>query len=154
MTSRTNRRRHCLPTVTRKQYRNRVRDLQGDLRQVKHEQAGADRLIDDQRKRIAELEDEVARLRAERVDASVLRQQLTTADTTNSELHARLLATRAELQNATAIDVPPMVRDATGLGEQPTEPIYAEEVRAGLAARAAARSVTQVRTLAEALGAL
>lgn len=151
MSSNTRRGRRRLPAVTRKQYRTRIRDLQDNLRQANHQLAGAGRLVSDQQSRIAELEAEVARLRAERVDASVLRQQLTTCEKAYTETNTELLATRAELQNATARNVPRMVRD-TDPGEQPTEPIHVQTLRDDMAARDAVEVTPEVRSLAEALG--
>jgi hypothetical protein len=56
------------------------------------------------------------------------------------------------LQNLTALDVPPMVRDTTGPSEQATEPIYVQTMRDEMAARETAPVTPQVRPLAEAVG--
>jgi hypothetical protein len=76
-----------------------------------------------------------------------LQKQLKAAEETNGELTAKYLAAVAMLQNATAIDVPPMERDTSDPGDQPTEAIYVQTLRDHMA-----KQGPFVKPLAEAFG--
>lgn len=91
--------------------------------------------------RNAALAEENSWLRAERVDASVLAQQLRAAEAHIRTISADNLALRARVQNATAITVPPMVRDI-GPDDQATTPTDVSGLRRSYA----------VKPLADALG--
>ena len=148
----TRRHRRCLPAVTRKQMRTRVRDLQDDLRQAQHQLEGAGFLVEGQRQRIEELKAKVAKQAADAVDVSVLRKQLAAAEARNQALQADATSMVARLQNLEAITVPPMVRDTTDPQDQGTEPLYVQTLRDLEADRERTLTMPVVRPLAEALG--
>lgn len=153
--SRTKNARHGrrrLPAVTRKQLRARARDLQDALRQANHQLAGAEHLIDGQQLRIAELEAQVEQRAADSVDVSVLRKQLAAAEEANRALTADNTALKAERENATAIDVPPMHRDTSDPDDQHTEPIYVRAWREHMERVEVTAEMPTVKPLADALG--
>lgn len=149
MTRRTKgKRRLCM---TRRQWRERALAAEHGQGAADHELRGA--LL-----RIVLLEDQLARRdetdrarlaqkTADGVDVGVLQKQLEAAEKANGELTAKHLATVAMLQNATAIDVPPMHRDTSDSGDQPTEAIYVQTLRDHMA-----KQGSPVKPLAEALG--
>ncbi|WNI19127.1 hypothetical protein [Actinacidiphila sp. ITFR-21] len=152
----THGRRLRLPAITRRQLHRRTHDLHALLEHTRQQAdqraaadarrlAGADRLIRDQQARIDELT-------ADRVDAGVLRQQLDAAEAANRTLRADKTALRALVENFTAIDVPPMVRDTSDGLDQVTEPIYAGALREWADRQEHQQATPQVTTLTDALG--
>lgn len=145
------RRRLC---VTRGQLRRDNRDL-------RHQLAGAGLLVEGLRLRIEELEDKDARRdgadrarlaqkKADGVDVGSLQQQLANVEDAYEQLIADYRAVRAELENLSAITVPPMHRDTTNPDDQCTETIYVQTLRDHMAKQGPAGPT--VKPLAEAFG--
>jgi predicted nucleic acid-binding Zn-ribbon protein len=118
--------------VTKRQLRSRIDHLKGQLaraqkqaaQQVREDHAVADDLrarLTAAGEQIADRDQTIAQLRADAVDLSVLRKQLADTQAMNRRLGADLTATRAALENATRVTVPPMYRDTSG--DQPTVPV-------------------------------
>lgn len=103
--------------------------------------ASAARMVVQHERELRDLRDQNARLRAERVDAGSLRQQLDTAEAHIRQISAENLAMRADIANRDAVDVPPMHRDIDP-NDQATTPIDVTRLR---------RSY-KVQKLADALG--
>lgn len=160
------RHRRRLPAVTRKQLRARVRDLKDARRHDRHQLDGAERYMGDLRARNTELEERVKELEqqaavrdaehkaqreADFVDAGVLRQQHETLQAAHVDLTTDYLAVKAELENATAVTVPPGVRDTTDPDDQQTEPIYVATWQKWLADQERAAATPKVKSLADAV---
>lgn len=139
--------------VTRGQWRDRALHAE-------HQLAGAGHLIEGLRLQIEELEakltarDEADKARhaqkvTNSIDIGVLQQQLAGVEDAYEHLIVDYHAIRADLENATAIDVPPMERDTDGL-DQITEPIYAALWRQQFAEQE--QAAPEVKTLTDALG--
>lgn len=135
---------HRLPVVSRRSLWRRCRSLD-------HRLAGAEKLIEGQRMQIADLETQAEQQAADVVDVSVLRQQLKRAEETNRQLHADYLAVKADLENLSAVTVPPATRDIDP-DDQPTEAIYAQTLRDHMATQEQHQATPAVTTLAEAFG--
>lgn len=137
--------------VTRGQWRDRALHAE-------HQLAGAGHLIEGLRLQIEELgakltaRDEADKARhaqkvTNSIDIGVLQQQLAGVEDAYEHLIVDYHAIRAELENATAITVPPMERDTTDADDQCTEAIYVQTLRDHMA-----KQGSPVKPLAEALG--
>jgi predicted RNase H-like nuclease (RuvC/YqgF family) len=151
--SRQTKGRRRLPAMTRRALRHANRDL-------RHQLDGAGHLIEGLRLQVEELgakaarRDEADRARhaqkkADAIDVGSLQQQLKETDDAYEQLLAEHRAVKADLENATAIDVPPMERDTDGL-DQITEPIYAALWQQQFAEQE--QATPEVKTLTDALG--
>lgn len=145
--------RRRLPAMTRRALRHANRDLRHQLDGAGIHIAALEAKLaahDETDKR----RDEADRARhaqkaTDTVDVSVLQKQLAVAEKANGDLNGKYLAVKADLENATAIDVPPMERDTDGL-DQITEPIYAALWQQQFAEQK--QAAPEVKTLTDALG--
>lgn len=160
MNRRTTARHRCLPDMTRRQLRHANRDLKHQLHGAGHLIEGQRLQIEELKARATELEQQAAARDAEHkaqreadfVDAGVLRQQHETLQAAHVDLTTDYLAVKAELENATAVTVPPGVRDTTDPDDQQTEPIYVGILREQIAKRERQRVTPEVKPLADAFG--
>jgi len=138
------------PGTGRRQASREAR-LAAENARLRHLLTGAEQLIKGQQHENEALQERVAQQAADRVDVGVLRQQLEAAETANRRLTADYRALKAELENRTAIDVPPAVRDTSSPDDQQTEPIYVGAWRDWLAKQETAKATPAVLPLADAL---
>jgi hypothetical protein len=126
----------CRFAFTRRQWRDRAKDIaaareeeaavaQSREANLREEIAGSRRETAALRARLAHADALVATqqqlIRANEVDMGVLRKERDAARVMSRQLSSELTATRAGLENATRVTVPPMHRDTDGL-DQPTVP--------------------------------
>jgi hypothetical protein len=149
--SRQTKGRRRLPAVTR-------RALRHDNRDLRHQLDGAGHLIEGLRLQVEELKAKLAerdaadrarhaQKKADAIDVGVLQQQLKEVDDAYEQLLTEYRAVKAELENLSAITVPPMHRDTSDPNDQPTEAIYLQTLHDHMAKQGPA-----VKPLAEALG--
>jgi chromosome segregation ATPase len=126
----------CRFAFTRRQWRDRAKRLEAIREEeaavaqsreanLREEIAGFRRENAALRARLAHADALVAtqqqQIRANDVDMGVLERERDTARAMSRQLSSELTATRAALENQTAVTVPPMHRDTDGL-DQPTVP--------------------------------
>jgi chromosome segregation ATPase len=126
----------CRFAFTRRQWRDQAKRLEAIREEeaavaqsreanLREEIAGSRRENAALRARLAHADELVAtqqqQIRRDHVDLGVLRKERDAARAMSRQLAADLTATRAGLENATRVTVPPMHRDTDGL-DQPTVP--------------------------------